>query len=276
MIERTIIGAAVMGLVGFGLSCGLLHAGWGEASARNTLLLLMVLFENIHIGNCRSETKSALLLSPLRTPILLVGALVAFFVHVGALYLPLAREVLQTEPLNLATWGMLLALTLTVFVAIEVHKWTWALRQRAAAISSPTATTAGSPLRSALSTASTSITSCIDRAGDGRQQPDGGQQHADHAQRHAADGALQGDRSHARGRCAGTRPPSAARLHDHGAGGLGGDVAVLAEGDADGRGRQRRGVVDAVAQEDGVGPLRSRARTSASFCSGRLARRTPP
>jgi magnesium-transporting ATPase (P-type) len=130
MIERTVIGAAVMGLVGFGLFYGLLQAGWGEASARNALLLLMVLFENVHIGNCRSETKSALRLSPLRTPVLLVGAIVAFLVHVGAMHLPLARAVVQTEPVGLATWVMLLALALTVFVAIEIHKWTWALRRR--------------------------------------------------------------------------------------------------------------------------------------------------
>jgi magnesium-transporting ATPase (P-type) len=132
MIERTAIGAAVMGLVGFAVFYGLLQAGWSEASARNGLLLLMVLFENIHIGNCRSETKSALRLSPLRTPVLLVGAIVAFLVHVAAMHLPLAQAVLQTEPVGLSTWAALLALALTVFLAIEIHKWTWTLRQRAA------------------------------------------------------------------------------------------------------------------------------------------------
>jgi P-type Ca2+ transporter type 2C len=130
MIERTVIGAAVMGLVGFGVFCGVLQAGWGEASARNGLLLLMVLFENIHIGNCRSETKSALRLSPLRTPILLVGAVAAFLVHVGAMHLPLAQAVLQTESVGVTTWATFLALALTVFVAMEVHKWSWALRHR--------------------------------------------------------------------------------------------------------------------------------------------------
>jgi magnesium-transporting ATPase (P-type) len=130
MIERTVIGAAVMGLVGFALFHGLLQAGWSEVAARNGLLLLMVLFENIHIGNCRSETKSALRLSPLRTPILLIGAIVAFLVHVGAMHLPLARAVLQTEPVSLTTWATLLGLALTVFLAMELHKWIWALRYR--------------------------------------------------------------------------------------------------------------------------------------------------
>jgi magnesium-transporting ATPase (P-type) len=130
MIERMVIAALVMGCVGLGTFWWMLQAGWSEAAARNALLLLLVLFENIHIGNCRSETKSALRLSPLRTPVLLIGAIVAFLVHVAAMYLPPAQAVLQTEPIDLGTWGTLLVLALTVFLAIEIHKWTWALRQR--------------------------------------------------------------------------------------------------------------------------------------------------
>jgi magnesium-transporting ATPase (P-type) len=130
MIERTIIGAAVMAAVGFGAFVWMLQTGWSEASARNGLLLLMVLFENVHIGNCRSETKSALRLSPLRSPILLVGAVAAFLVHVGAMHFPLAQAVLQTEPVGLAGWATFLALAVTVFVAIEIHKWSWQMRRR--------------------------------------------------------------------------------------------------------------------------------------------------
>jgi magnesium-transporting ATPase (P-type) len=89
MIERTLVAALVMGGVGFGAFAWMLGADWNEtqlATARNSLLLLFVLFENIHIGNCRSETKSAFRLSPLRSPILLVGAISAFLMHVLAMY----------------------------------------------------------------------------------------------------------------------------------------------------------------------------------------------
>src|SRR5262245_66290823 len=41
-------------------------------------------------------------------------------------------------------------------------------------------------------------------------------------------------------------------LHDDRAGGLGGDITVLAERDSDRGGGQRRGVVDAVTEEDGL------------------------
>jgi Ca2+-transporting ATPase len=130
MVERTLVGALTMGLVGFGFFYFMIQNGWSEHSARNALLLLMVLFENVHIGNCRSETKSALVLSPLRSPILLIGALSAFLIHVGAMYLPFGQTILQTEPVQLNTWILLIALALTIFIAMEIHKWLWALRNK--------------------------------------------------------------------------------------------------------------------------------------------------
>ena len=111
----------------------MLRAGWPEAAARNALLLLMVLFENVHIGNCRSETKSALRLSPFRSPILLCGALVALLLHFGTLFVPLGQTVLQVEPVSLTTFFCLWAIALSILVAMEIHKWTWAMRQRKAA-----------------------------------------------------------------------------------------------------------------------------------------------
>ncbi|MDJ0732864.1 MAG: HAD-IC family P-type ATPase [Nostocaceae cyanobacterium] len=122
MVERTLIAAVVMGTVSFGAFQWMLNQGWSEFSARNAILLLMVLFENIHIGNCRSEDKSIFHMSPLRSPVLLVGTIVAFSIHVGMLYLPLGQAFLYTEPVSVNTWIMLIGLGLSVMVASEVHK----------------------------------------------------------------------------------------------------------------------------------------------------------
>ncbi|MCO6430543.1 MAG: HAD-IC family P-type ATPase [Deltaproteobacteria bacterium] len=129
MIERTLIAALVMGLTGFGAFCWMIGEGWNESEARNVLLLMMVLFENFHIGNCRSETKSAFKLSPLRSPILLSGALAAFFIHLAAMYIPLMQNVLNAAPVSLVTWIVVVALAATVVPAIELHKWSWRRRQ---------------------------------------------------------------------------------------------------------------------------------------------------
>ncbi len=136
MIERTVVAAVVMGVVGFLTFHWFLPDAPSDAqvgSARNALLLLMVLFENIHIGNCRSETKSALRLSPLRSPILLIGVAAAFSIHLAAMYTPLGQQLLETEPVALPTWGILFLLALVIFPVMELHKWSWSLRYRGGA-----------------------------------------------------------------------------------------------------------------------------------------------
>ena len=46
-----------MAAIGFGAFCWMIEvAKMFEDSARNALLLRIALFQNIHIGNCRSET----------------------------------------------------------------------------------------------------------------------------------------------------------------------------------------------------------------------------
>ncbi len=131
MIERTAIAALTMGIVGFVTFRWFLPADASDAqvaSARNALLLLMVLFENIHIGNCRSETKSALLMSPLRSPILLAGAITAFSIHVAAMHTPLGQMLLNAEPIAGKHWVLLLLLSLTILPVMELHKWSWSKR----------------------------------------------------------------------------------------------------------------------------------------------------
>jgi magnesium-transporting ATPase (P-type) len=85
MLERLLVTVVVVGGGGFLVYHLSLQAGWKTEDARNLLLLVMVLFENFHIGNCRSETKSAFALSPLRSPILFYGTIIAFLVHVLAM-----------------------------------------------------------------------------------------------------------------------------------------------------------------------------------------------
>jgi len=127
MVERTLLASLVMAVVGFLAFWWMLRLGWPEKSARNGLLMLMVLFENIHVGNCRSETRSAFVLSPLRSPILLTGTITAFLVHVASLYWAPLQAILHTEPIDLGSWVLLLLAALTITVVIELHKlwWRW-------------------------------------------------------------------------------------------------------------------------------------------------------
>jgi len=131
MVERVLVSALVMGGLAFLLFRWLLAAGYTVDEARNGTLLLMVLFENVHVFNSRSETLSAFRHNPLRNPILLFGTVAAQLVHIGAMYTPGLRDVLGIQPVTPQQWLQLLLLALTVLAAMELHKWVWHARQKA-------------------------------------------------------------------------------------------------------------------------------------------------
>jgi len=130
MIERVILSALVIGSVAFLLFQLLLERGFSLDEARNGTLMLMVLFENIHVFNCRSESLSAFRHNPMRNPLLLFGTAAAQLVHIGAMYTPWISDVLRIQPVSPQHWLELLGLALTVLVVMELHK---ALRLRLAA-----------------------------------------------------------------------------------------------------------------------------------------------
>ncbi len=122
MIERVVISALVIGVAAFLLFYSLLSTGMEVEEARNATLLLMVLFENIHVFNSRSETRYALAHNPLRNPLLLFGTAIAQLVHIGAMYVPWLSEVLHISPVPFALWLELLGIALIVLAAMELHK----------------------------------------------------------------------------------------------------------------------------------------------------------
>lgn len=123
MLERVGISALVIGGVSFWYFDSLIKSGVSLDSARNLTLLLMVLFENVMVGNCRSETKSAFRLNPFRNPVLLLGTVAAQLIHVAAMYTPGVREVLGVGPVDLVEWVRLFAIALSVLFAIEAYKF---------------------------------------------------------------------------------------------------------------------------------------------------------
>ncbi|HEB86500.1 MAG TPA: HAD family hydrolase [Gammaproteobacteria bacterium] len=122
MIERVMLSALVIGTLAFFLFQWLLTQSYSLDEARNGTLLLMVLFENIHVFNSRSETRSVLQQNPLHNRILLFGTLAAQAIHIGAMYTPWLNNVLRIQPVSPQHWLQLLGLTLSVLIVMELHK----------------------------------------------------------------------------------------------------------------------------------------------------------
>ncbi|MGS0676313.1 cation-translocating P-type ATPase [Shewanella sp. 125m-1] len=139
MLERVCSSALTMGLIAFGLFTILLQTGSSEAEARNLTLMLMVLFENVHALNSRSEHRSILQIPWFSNPILLIGIVVAQGIHIGAMYTPGLSDALQISPISLGHWLILLATASVLFVVDELHKRYWRTKHHpkvAAAIAS--------------------------------------------------------------------------------------------------------------------------------------------
>lgn len=123
MVERVVISALVIGITSFIVFQYLLSQGHSLDSARNGTLLLMVLFENIHVFNSRSETQSVFTHNPLRNHFLLFGTLAAQLIHIGAMYTPWISDVLYIQPVSLDYWFDMLFFAVTVLIAMEAHKF---------------------------------------------------------------------------------------------------------------------------------------------------------
>jgi magnesium-transporting ATPase (P-type) len=96
------------------------------------LVLLMVLFENVHAFNSRSETRSVFLHNPLRNPLLFFGTMAAQGIHILAMYTPGLKDVLELSPVTLTQWFRLLGLALVLLMASELYKAAWLFRRQTA------------------------------------------------------------------------------------------------------------------------------------------------
>jgi magnesium-transporting ATPase (P-type) len=130
MLKRVAVNAVVMGGIAFGVFSWQLSQGVEVVAARNITLLLMVLFENVHVLNSRSEVRSMFRQPFFGNPFLIFGMLAAQGVHIAAFYTPGLKTVLQVQPVRLAQWGSLLLIALVLIVVDETHKWIEAASRR--------------------------------------------------------------------------------------------------------------------------------------------------
>ena len=122
MVQETLVSGVSMGAIAFGLWFILLSNGMTEFSARNIILLLMVLFENIHVFNCRSEYKSAFKI-PLKNNLLLItGVVAAQAIHILSMNIPVMQEILDLEPISSEEWFYLLTVSASILLIMEFFK----------------------------------------------------------------------------------------------------------------------------------------------------------
>lgn len=123
MISRVLVGGLYMGVSAFALFYTLLEFGYEEDMARNITLLLMVLFENVHTFNSRSESSSIFKINHARNILLWISVIAAQGIHMIAMYTPFMQSLLSIEPVDSKMWATLLLIALTLVAVMEVEKF---------------------------------------------------------------------------------------------------------------------------------------------------------
>ncbi|MDX2045754.1 MAG: HAD-IC family P-type ATPase [Chitinophagaceae bacterium] len=101
------------------------NLNYDEKHARTVVMMLMVLLQNFHVLNCRSETKSLFKIPLKNNYVLLAGIIVAQSVHISASYIPGLSDTLHLEPLTFNEWLFLIPDAAIILIVMEIFKWWW-------------------------------------------------------------------------------------------------------------------------------------------------------
>lgn len=122
MIKQTLTSGITIGIVAFAAWGWFTSRGYDDVEARNLLLLLMVLFENFHVFNCRSEYRSVFRI-PLRNNYLLVtGVILMQGLHILSMHIPLMQDLLGISPVSLERWFSFFITASIIIVVMEIFK----------------------------------------------------------------------------------------------------------------------------------------------------------
>jgi len=123
MIRRILFSSSYMAITSFIVFYLLLQNGYSEYSARNITLLLLVLFENIHVFNSRTEMNYLYAMSYRNSLYLIITVIFTQLLHIACMYIEFMQKVLSTQPVDFKTWSFLLIISLGLLLVMEAEKY---------------------------------------------------------------------------------------------------------------------------------------------------------
>ena len=100
-----------------------LNSGSSVEIARTTALNVLVFTEIFYLVSVRQFTKSSLRLRAFfenKVMIMVIGLLI--LMQLGITYLPMLNQIFNTKPLDLWSWIMILGLSISIFIVVEIEK----------------------------------------------------------------------------------------------------------------------------------------------------------
>ena len=123
MLRRIVVGGLYIGLVSFVLFYFLLQKGMEVESARNIILLLMVLFENVHVFNSRTEVNFLYKMRYKNSMTLITMVIFTQLLHIACMYIPFMQNVLSVQPVSFNVWLALAVVATGLVMIMEADKW---------------------------------------------------------------------------------------------------------------------------------------------------------
>jgi magnesium-transporting ATPase (P-type) len=123
MTMQIVLSGLVIGSIAFGYWYYLINqVQMEEESARNLVLLFMVLVQNVHVFNCRSERKSTFKISIAKNYWLIIFIVAVQALHIGSMYIPSMQDILRISPISLNDWVTVLILAFPIVIVMEIFK----------------------------------------------------------------------------------------------------------------------------------------------------------
>jgi magnesium-transporting ATPase (P-type) len=123
MLRRIVVGGLYIGVVSFVLFYFLLQSGESIESARNIILLLMVLFENVHVFNSRTEINYLHKIGYRSSMFLILLVIFTQLLHLTCMHIPFMQNVLSTQPVSFDIWLQLAIIAIGLVIVMEADKW---------------------------------------------------------------------------------------------------------------------------------------------------------
>ncbi|WP_309495195.1 HAD-IC family P-type ATPase [Sulfurovum sp.] len=123
MIRRIMVGGLYIGVVSFVLFYILMQGGESVESARNIVLLLMVLFENVHVFNSRTEYNYLHKISYKNSIALIYLVIFTQLLHIACMHIPFMQNILSMQPVSFDIWVELAMIAIGLVVVMEADKW---------------------------------------------------------------------------------------------------------------------------------------------------------
>ena len=92
-------------------------------SAINIVLLLMVLFENVHVFNARTEINYLYKIQYKSSMFLILWVIFTQLLHLACMHIPFMQNILSTQPVSFDIWLELCIIALGLVVIMEFDKW---------------------------------------------------------------------------------------------------------------------------------------------------------